>query len=166
MRSELLEIFVKYVVPPLATLIATGAAWCLGQLASLLTTRAKATKTSVGLAQLAYLAEIVVADIEAHERETLKASSADGSISKEEGARLLAIAKERVISLAKERGFDEAQKLLELMAPAVANLLSGIIERAVAGLPQSAPAHGPALVTVTQPGLTGTPSASATPRPF
>lgn len=134
MRSELLEIFVKYLLPPLATLIATGVAWALGQLALLLKSKTEASKTSLALAQLAYLAEVVVADIEAHEREALKAASADGKISPEEGAKLLAIAKQRIIELAKERGFSEAQKLLEVMSPAVSTLLSGLVEKAVAGL--------------------------------
>lgn len=154
MRSELLEIFVKYVLPPLATLIASGAAWCLAQLGLILTTRAKATKTSIGLAQLAYLAEVVVADIEAHERDAIKESAVDGRITKEEGTRLLTIAKERIIALAKERGFSEAQKLIEVMAPTISTLLSGIVERAVAGLPK------PTAIPVSQMTVYGDPALS------
>lgn len=134
MRSQLLEIFVQYLLPPLATLVASGIAWALAQGGRLLKTKTDASKTALALAQLAYLAEIVVADIEAHEREALKAASADGKISPEEGRRLLTIAKERIIGLAKERGFDEARKLLEAMAPSITPFLTGIVERAVAGL--------------------------------
>lgn len=136
MRSELLEIFVKYLLPPLATLVASGGAWALGQLALWLRSKNEVTKTHLALTQLAFLAEIVVADIEATLRPMVKDLTEDGHITPEEGAKLKAAAMERLVTLAKERGFSEAQKLLEAMAPSIAPFLSGIVERAVALLPK------------------------------
>jgi hypothetical protein len=136
MRSELLDIFVKYIVPPLATLVASGGAWALGQLALWLKSKTDASKTMLALSQLAYLAELVVADVEATLRPLVKEFSADGQMAPEEAAKLKAAAVERLKALAKERGFLEAQKLLEAMAPSLAPFLSGIVERAVAALPR------------------------------
>lgn len=136
MRSELLEIFVKYIVPPLGTLIATGGAWALGQLALWLKSKNNATKTQLALMQLAFLAEIVVTDIEATMRPLIKEVTDDGHIKPEEAERLKKIAMDRLVALAKERGFSEAQKLLEAMAPSITPFLSGIVERAVAALPK------------------------------
>lgn len=138
MRSELLEIFVKYLVPPLATLLASGGAWALGQLALWLKAKGNATKTQLALMQLAFLAELVVTDIEAAERSLIKEVTADGHIKPEEATRLKALAVERLKALAKERGFSEAQKLLEAMTPSITPFLSGIVERAVAALPKPA----------------------------
>lgn len=136
-KSALLEIFVKYIVPSLATLMASGAAWALGHLALWLKSKTQATKTQLALVQLAYLAELVVVDIEATIRPTLKSVAEDGHLSKEDAEKIKAIAVERLFALAKERGFVEAQKLLESMAPSAATFLSGLVERAVAKLPAS-----------------------------
>lgn len=139
MRSQLLAVFVQYVVPPLATLVASGLVWALGQLGLWLKSKTSATRSAAGLAQLAYLAEIVVADIEATARPLVQEIAADGHISSTEGERLKKMAMERMVELAKQRGLDEARKLLEAMAPAVVPFLSGLVEKAVAGLPKTAP---------------------------
>lgn len=139
--STVIETLVKVAVPALVTLTVGGLAWIARQGAQYFATiwETKQAKWAAGMNQLMVLAELVVIDIEANERSAIKEATADGRISKEEGGRLFTIAKERIIAMAKEKGFSEAQKLLGVMAPDASSLLSGIIERAVATLPTSAP---------------------------
>lgn len=138
-KGALLSAFVQYLVPVLATALASGLSWLLAQAGLWLKAKASTSKTAAALGQLAFLAEIVVADIEAHERPLLKELTSDGKLSKEDGQRLLELAVTRLKTLAKERGFDEAKRLLETFSPAVESLLSGLIEKAVAGLPKASP---------------------------
>lgn len=160
-----IKTLVKVAVPALITLTVGGLAWILRQVAQYFATvwETKHAKWAAGMNQLMVLAELVVVDIEAHERSVIKEATVDGKISKEEAARLFALAKERIIALAKERGFAEAQKLLGTMAPDAASLLSGIIERAVATLPKNSPAPKTVMNVYGDPAAPGGATVSLSP---
>lgn len=138
-KSTLLSVFVQYLLPVFATALAGGLSWVLGLAGLWLKTKATQSKLASALAQITFIVETVVARVEAAERPLVKEFTADGHISKAEGKRLMDLAVSETMAVAKERGFEEARKLLETFSPAVEAMLRGIIERALLNLPNSKP---------------------------
>jgi hypothetical protein len=135
--SKLMELFVQYVAPVLLTAIASGLTWLLTQLALVAKTRFEASKWGAAMDQLALLAKVAVVEVETTLRPLVKEVTADGRVTPEEAAKLKKAAVDKLLEMAKARGFEEAKKLLESTVPAVGTLVSGFVESAVAA--QKAP---------------------------
>ncbi|MGH8525244.1 MAG: hypothetical protein ACREXY_13865 [Gammaproteobacteria bacterium] len=130
-KSALLGLFVQYILPVLATAIASGLTWVLAQLALKIQAEWSQSKWGAAMTQLALLAKSAVAEVEATLRPLIKEAAADGSISKEEAEKLKKAAIDKLVEMAKVQGFEEARKLLETLAPPVLALVGGFIESAV-----------------------------------
>jgi len=93
------------------------------------------------LATLTGLAGTVVAEIEQTLRQEVQAASADGVITPKERAKLKQVAMDKLLSYASAKGIGIAKGAFGQQANALDNLLGGLIEQAVLGLKQSAPAE-------------------------
>lgn len=136
LKSVLLEMFVQYLLPVLATGLAALLGLALKSLRDMLSARASESKLHTVSARVAHFVSVVVADIEKTVKPELEAASKDGVITAEEGAKLKALALERVKKLLAEHGMKELQGVLGIVAPQVEVYLSGLIEKAVSQLPR------------------------------
>jgi hypothetical protein len=149
MTTALYEAFVKFILPVLATglggllviLFAAAGDWCRA--------RAKESKLAAVGAQVAMLADLVVADIEATLRPKLALAAEDGQLTSAEAAELKQVAMDRLKQLLAEKGLASVKGVFGILAPQVELFLSGAIERAVARLPEpSLTATLPVVATV------------------
>jgi hypothetical protein len=129
--SKLFELVVQYLAPVILTAAASALTWLFAQLALKAQAQWQQSKWGAAVSQLALLAKLAVAEVEATLRPLLKEATADGKLTKEEAEKLKAAALAKLIEMAKTHGFEEARKLLETLAPPVVALLSGFIESAV-----------------------------------
>jgi hypothetical protein len=136
-NSKLLQLAVQYLAPVLLSAVATGLTFVLAKLGQYLSKKAEHSKWVLSMEQLALLAKLSVTEVEATLRPLVKEFAADGSITADEGKKLKAAAVAKLIELAKNQGFAEAQKLLEVVAPEVMALVSGFVEMSVTGMKAS-----------------------------
>lgn len=126
------EMFLQYVVPILVSLVVSGVLWLLFQGGKLLAVRAKESKFFAVAAQVAHLAEIVVAEVDAVVRPKLVAALADGKVTQAEAEELKKVALAKLKELLAQRGMKELKGVIGIFMPSVDTYLSGAIEKAVA----------------------------------
>lgn len=131
LRSVLLDVFIKYLLPVLATAVAGGLAWLLTQLGLWIRAKWAGTKLALLTARVSELAAMVVADLEASLRPKLAEAAADGKLTPEEAAIIKKAAMDRLKELLQEHGIAEIKEVLGIFAPQVEHFLSGAIEKAL-----------------------------------
>ena len=129
--AALSSLFIQYLLPPLATLLAAAMGMALRSVAKKFEAEAKDQELARILSKVATLAAAVVQDVEAEVRPTLGHASEDGKLSPEEKAKLKSLALARLIKALGEIGMDEVKRIAD---PDV--LLPGAVERAVAVMPR------------------------------
>lgn len=130
--AAVLELFLKYLLPPLLTGLGALLGLALKNLGSKLAADAANSKIAAVGSKLTLFIESVVADLEGTVKPALIEASADGVITAEEGAALKALAMTRVKVLLSEKGMGELSSVLGVAGPAIESLISGLIEKFVA----------------------------------
>lgn len=128
----MLELFLKYLLPPLLTGLGALLGLALKNLGAKLAADAANSKIAAVGSKLTMFIESAVADLENTVKPQLIAASADGVITAEEGASLKSLAMTRVKVLLSEKGMGELSSVLGIAAPAIESLISGMIEKFLA----------------------------------
>lgn len=108
------------------------AAWVGLKLANWLGAMSGESKAAAVAARALHFAELVASDLEATVKPQLVKDLEDGKLSPEEGAKLKAMAMERLKLLMGQHGLEELRAVLGIVAPQLDAYLSGVIEKAVA----------------------------------
>lgn len=131
LKSTLLELFIQYVLPILATAAFGGLVWLLVQLSRWFAAKGATNRFFLVTERVAHLASVIVADIDATMRPKLKSAAEDGKISPDEAAELKKAALDALKKSLSERGLTQLQGVLDVFGGPVETYLSGAIERAV-----------------------------------
>lgn len=135
-QGMLLEAFLKYVLPPLATAVGALLVKSLFELSAWLKSKKDGSKAALVGATLSEMASSVVAHVDVEMRPKVAKAFEDGRLTAEEGAEL----KREAMRLLMERVPDALRKgAEELFGPLLQTYLSGLVERAHAALPDMGP---------------------------
>lgn len=135
MKQEILEIFLKTIVPLLATALFGALMWVAKQLGDWLKEKAKTSKlANVGSVVLTHVTGSVQT-VENTMRQMYLEAAADGTITKEEAEAM----KKRAIELTLESMSAAAKKsvvdTLGIATSGLPTFLGGVVEKVVAGMP-------------------------------
>lgn len=125
----MLEMFLKYLLPPLLTGLGALLGLALKNLGAKLSADAASSKIAAVGSKLELFIESVVTDLEATVKPALLAAASDGVITVEEGTALKDLCMSRVKALLSEKGLSELTSVLGIAGPAIDSLLSGLIEK-------------------------------------
>lgn len=139
--SPLLQSLLPALVPVAFTLLAAGTG-ALFALAKNQIGKIKSQKLRDLVATAEHFTEVVVTDIEAHERDTLVKDTATGKIPPGEGKVLAQLAVDRVKALLGTEGLADLQQVLGVEGGALGQYLGGLVEKHVANMP-AAPSASP-----------------------
>ncbi len=131
--QTIIPALIQYVLPVLVTALIPLIGVAIRALAMKWAAEGKESKGKALAARLLLFTDAVVADLNANLKDQLVAASADGTIDDAERAALKAAAMERIKILLADKGMAEVKEVFNIMAPALDTLLSGLIEKAVAG---------------------------------
>lgn len=137
MFQALLQQLLPHLVPIAVSGLSILGGWVMVKLKGLIAAKTGESKLGQGMTRLLMYVGASVSRIEARVRPALPEMLADRKLTKEEGAFLFSMAMDEVKAMLGESGLQELQGLLKLGAPALEELITGIIEREVAR--QSAP---------------------------
>jgi hypothetical protein len=127
-QERLIELFIQHGMEWVFVGAATGLAWLLSKFIGL---KIGSAKTDAIVDRVAGFARLIVLDLEATLRPTLRAVTADGKLSPQEKVQLRGEALARLRGLLGEHGMTELAGVLGVAAPKLADVLLGHIETAV-----------------------------------
>lgn len=137
-KSAALEFFIKYVAPILGAATMAVGTWALKKVGDYFNAHAKESKLMAIGAQVTTVAQVAVHNMEPLKQE-YAAASADGVITAEEGEKLKKLAMEQIKLSLGTAGLTALKNSMGIGAEALPSFLSGLVEKTVAGLPDSSP---------------------------
>lgn len=138
-KTQLADLFMKYVVPLLITGAFSGSSYALVWLGTWIKEKVKNARVALLLGRLDQFVLAVVNDLEATVKPDLISSLADGKLTKEKASQLKAMALARVKNLLAQEGHTALTELLGVAASLADSFISGKIEQAVSSLPGRSP---------------------------
>lgn len=138
-KLSLMEMVVKYLAPPLLSALGSLLVWVFWKLGQKLDAQASMSKLSAVGARISHLAESVAHELEATLKPELLKATEDGKLTTDEITKLRETALARLRQMIGEKGLGEVVGVLGIVLPSVNTYLSGVIEKAVAGLPKEPP---------------------------